>query len=297
MRLCLGTVQLGMKYGIQGGSMPNDFDALSILNHAYENGVMSFDTAPSYGKAEKILSEFINQETVIRSDVEIISKFSGTLIHGIDSEMYKRIMISEIQKSLSNLNTEYLDGYLFHKPEHIFNRDAVNALISLKGTPFVKRVGVSIYTPEEAMAALEYEGLDIIQIPYNILDQRLDQCGFFEKTKKSKVSIYARSPLLQGLLTMPTILLRPSMEFAKTTINEFHDECTKFGSTPFEIAIKYVLGHDAIDVMVFGVDNITQLDEYISLSNDKSDEINKAFRGKWNKIDKRIIMPNIWPKD
>ena len=56
-KLCLGTVQLGLKYGInnQIGRQPTNKEAFSILKAAIDYGIEYFDTSSSYGDAENLL--------------------------------------------------------------------------------------------------------------------------------------------------------------------------------------------------------------------------------------------------
>lgn len=81
---------------------------------------------------------------------------------------------------MHRLKSDRLDGLLFHNAEYVFRTPAVEALIGEKYRGAVNRVGVSVYAPAEAEEALAYDGLDVIEVPYNVLDRRLDRSGFFE---------------------------------------------------------------------------------------------------------------------
>jgi len=52
--LCLGTVQFGLNYGIQGNDQPDLSKALDILNTANSAGIYNYDTAATYGTAEDV---------------------------------------------------------------------------------------------------------------------------------------------------------------------------------------------------------------------------------------------------
>ena len=64
MKLCLGTVQFGMDYGVQGGSRPSVNEAVAMLDFAVQNGVDAIDTAAAYGTAEEVIGEFLASRTV-----------------------------------------------------------------------------------------------------------------------------------------------------------------------------------------------------------------------------------------
>ena len=172
--LCLGTVQFGMNYGVQGNEQPDLSKAVEILNAAYNAKIRTYDTASAYGTAEVVLNAFLSQSLIKREQVRIISKTksSGEKVHNY------------IFECLTELGVKYLDGYLLHDANLIFNENAVNNLIHLKETGLAKEIGVSLYTPEQALKALDYDFIDIIQIPYNVLDRRLDKCNFLKKLRR-----------------------------------------------------------------------------------------------------------------
>jgi len=294
MNLCLGTVQLGLKYGVQGNEQPNSSHAIDILDAAYNNGIRIFDTASAYGSAEQILSEFFKKKIIDRKSISIVTKLKPFAFDGASTNDYKAILDNEVRASMSILGVSYLDGYMFHNAQYIYDLDAVNALLSIKEGGAVQSVGVSIYTPEEAMKTLSYEGIDIIQIPYNVLDKRLDQCGFFEQAHKRKVQVYARSALLQGLLTMQIGEVPDYLSFTVNVLKEYHDICREYNTTPYIAAVQYVMLHSGIDYLVFGVDNMSQMKDYIKLSNEYNSELLKKLSKSFYNIDERIVMPNMW---
>ena len=283
--LCLGTVQFGMNYGVQGNEQPDLSKAVEILNAAYNAKIRTYDTASAYGTAEVVLNAFLSQSLIKREQVRIISKTKSS-----DEKVHNYIF-----ECLTELGVKYLDGYLLHDANLIFNENAVNNLIHLKETGFAKEIGASLYTPEQALKALDYDFIDIIQIPYNVLDRRLDKCNFFEKAAEIGISVYTRSVLLQGLLMMNPQTLPPNMKFAEPYVREFQNLCTKNNIGFLEGAVYFVLNHEYIDYLVFGVDNLTQLNEYISLyQNSKTIQTDDIFSSAFSEVNERVIMPNVW---
>jgi aryl-alcohol dehydrogenase-like predicted oxidoreductase len=200
MKLALGTVQLGKEYGIQKNRKPEPEESIQLLDYAVKAGINIFDTAAAYGDAESIIGEFLSKR-VERSAIAVITKLPPGVLDGIPTGDYQSAIENEIIKSLCRLNTDYLDGLLFHNAKYVFNANAMDALIQVKRSGVTGKVGISVYTPDEAIKALEYD-IDIVQLPYNIFDRRLDQLGFFEQSKARGIAVFARSPLLQGLLAM-----------------------------------------------------------------------------------------------
>jgi len=284
-KLCLGTVQFGMNYGIQGNGQPSLSEALNILNTAYNSGINAYDTAAAYGTAEAVLKSFLSQPHINRSAVKIISK----------TKSHDAGMVDDAKCSLENLGVDFLDGCLLHDAKYVFDSAAVQNLKSLKEAGISKEIGVSVYTPEEALKCLDYDFIDIIQAPYNVLDRRLDNCVFFEKAKEQGICVCVRSVLLQGLLMMNPSTLPSHMSFATSVLSDFQNTCRTHNLDYFEGAVGYVLQHPDIDYLVFGVDNVSQLNEYISISSQNvREDILDIFSSKFNSVDEKILMPNLW---
>lgn len=292
-KMCLGTVQLGMKYGIQGSVRPSKEQAVDLLLRAYKDGISSYDTAAAYGEAETIIGLFLSHPGVDRNQVEIITKVSLSA-HDLAGESIQDQIENALSNSLARLGVAYVDGCLFHNAKLLSLQGGYDALLKLKEKNLTKQIGISVYTPEEAMIVLSLEGIDIIQIPYNALDRRWDNPDFFLMAHEKGIRVFARSVLLQGLLTMPLEMLPDKMQFAKDVLNEFHAICQKFGVIPFEAAVGFAFNHPGIDHIVFGVDNLDQLDAYLNLPDKRNISLEKAFRSSWLDIDDRILRPDLW---
>ena len=286
-KLCLGTVQFGMNYGIQGNGQPDLEKAVEILKTAYNAGIVTYDTAAAYGSAEHVLNTFLSQPGIDREKIRIISK--------TQSADFK--IIKDAQCSLNNLGIDYLDGCLLHDANLVFNEEAVQNLKQLKETGISKEIGISVYTPEQAQECLDYNYVDIIQVPYNILDRRLDKCGFFTRAKEAGLDVYVRSVLLQGLLMMNPETLPKHMKFAESYIRKYQNICDRNRIEYFDCAVGYVLEHPDIDYIVFGVDNLTQLNQYINLYSDLGrgkHNIGEMFGSVFDDVNEKVIMPNLW---
>ncbi|MBQ4414603.1 MAG: aldo/keto reductase [Methanomicrobium sp.] len=279
-----------MNYGIQGNGQPDLQKAVEILTTAYNAGIVTYDTAAAYGSAEHVLNTFLSQPGIEREKVRIISK--------TQSADFK--IIKDAKCSLNNIGIDYLDGCLLHDAELVFNEEAVKNLKQLKETGIARKVGISVYTPEQAKKCLDYDYVDIIQVPYNILDRRLDKCGFFTGAKEKGLDVYVRSVLLQGLLMMNPETLPVHMRFAESYLRKYQNICDKNEIEYFDCAVGYVLEHPDIDYIVFGVDNLTQLKQYINLYSDLGRgklNIGEMFGSVFDDVNEKVIMPNLWNKD
>lgn len=295
MRYCLGTVQFGLNYGIQGNGQPQREKVFEMLTYAIANGVEMLDTASAYGEAEKILGEYFREYSDMVEKAGIVSKLRPDAFTGQPADRWPEIAAHSAGESLDRLGINKFYAYLFHNAANIFDEKAVMALCKVKEMGLAERIGVSVYTPDEAMKALEYPQIDTIQIPYNIFDHRLDKCGFFRKAKEQEVIVFARSSLLQGLVMMDPDSLPERVSFAKKYLEEFQGICRKYDSLPLNTAIGYVGSKEGIDYVVFGVDNINQLEEYIAMKGGSlSERLIKSIDQVFDSVEEKLVNPVLW---
>jgi len=297
--LCLGTVQLGMKYGINNKEgKPSREKSFAILDLAYKRGIRVFDTANAYGDAEEILGEFITTRK-IKDKVEIISKLRPHVIspeNAGNAQKILELIEAEIRKSLQRIRRDYLDGYLLHTPEYIYNDKIVAALRACKAKGLVKNIGVSIYEEADALYAVNNAAVDYIQLPYSVFDQRLNKTGFFEAARKNKVKVFARSAFLQGLVFMEKERIPDYLEEAKQHLETFDKIIKQHGLSRTEASLLFSYNNPYIDSVVFGVDNTNQLNEDIDIVQKelKFDECMKELTNRFTNIKKSIIFPSLW---
>lgn len=296
MKLALGTAQLGTDYGIQNNGRPSPEDTEKLLDAAADCEINMFDTAAGYGNAEAVLGNYLERKGLLDS-VQVVTKLNPNVLDNISAEQYETVLKNHMKRSMQRLKTDRLDGLLFHNAEYVFHPDAMKALIHMKQLGFVSKIGVSIYTPEEADEALHYDGLDIIQVPYNALDRRLDQSGFFYKAKNREIMVFARSSLLQGLLTMPPEQFPGYMDFARPYAVQFQALCKELSLSPLECAAGFVATHPYIDYLVFGADSAKQLQGYVHAAKKAlNPDVYKNIISKFKDVPKRVVMPNLWRK-
>jgi len=294
MKYSLGTVQFGTNYGIEGNCKPRYESAEEMLSFAIDKGINCFDTASAYGDSEDVLGRFLNGRNDLNL-LKIVSKLHPYAFDDQPKEQWPDIALENAKDSLTRLHIQSFEAYLFHKSQSIFDIDAVNALIEVKNSGLAKRIGVSIYTPEEAIKALDYKEVGAIQVPYNVFDQRLDRFHFFERAKDQNVIIFARSSLLQGLATMAPEHLPERVCFAKNYVVNYRKICTKYSIGVVEAAIGYVSSNPNIDYIVFGVDNIEQMQDYISFRGRKlPDDMIRDLKEAFAEVDEKLVNPSLW---
>lgn len=295
MNYCLGTVQFGLNYGIQSNGKPKNEAVYDMLSYSIEHGITYFDTASAYGEAEDVLGGYIKLRPNISERIHVISKLKPDAFLNVDQKYWKNVAEDNVRDSLSKIGIDCFEAYLFHNASFIFKKEAVNALSIVKEKGLSKCIGVSVYSPDEAMKALTYSQIAAIQIPYNLFDRRLDKCGFFSRAIEKGVTIYARSSLLQGLAVMDPNKLPDKVQFAKDYLLKFDAICREFSIPKLNAAIGYVAQKKGIDYIVFGVDNQNQLEEYISLENCViSDDMISCIDNLFNDAPEKLVNPVLW---
>jgi len=288
MELCLGTVQFGMQYGIASTGRPDYKQAEKMLEYAASHGIKTIDTASAYGEAEKIVGDFIKGAD--RKKIEIITKIRPGALYNIAPKDYYGTLKENLKSSLKNLNTDYVDGCLFHNAEYADNEEALAALARLKKDRLVKKTGISTYLPSEFASAISSPHVDLIQVPYNLLDTRLD--GLL---KKATQEIHARSVFLQGLLLMDPDDLPRELWDAKPYLQRIDAFCEYYDVTRMQVMLNFIKTQPKIDKLVFGVDNIEQLKQVEeNFQTEVSPVALRELVEEFAVIDEKIIMPNLW---
>jgi aryl-alcohol dehydrogenase-like predicted oxidoreductase len=293
-KICLGTAQLGMTYGISNVSGKPGLDqSRAIVRFALENGITAFDTAPAYGDSEKILGRCLSEigrETVVISKVPRLDWRPGR--EGIPSQIQE-----SLKASLSNLLIARLPICLFHEFRDMSAQEslALRALLSLKEAGWVEKVGASIYTPEEAEACLRNPDCEVIQVPFNAADKRLLETDFFRRASEKKRTILVRSVLLQGLFFKRD--LPADLQDFEGFGQRIEALAESEGMSVIELVFRYALSFEGINSVIIGVDTIGQLRQNIEivLKGGLPPSLVEAITG-LGTAPEYIIDPREWPK-
>ena len=298
MELCLGTVQFGMDYGIRGQKKPQLSEAIKMLDYATKNGIDSIDTANAYGVAEDVVGEFIKIRTIPRNDIFLISKFKPNLLDDVSPSDYYSVMKGNLEDTLKRLHTDYLDAYMLHSSRYVWNDEIIDSVARLKREGYVRHCGVSVYETDEAKKVIERTNCDFMQLPFSIFDQRMKNEGVFELAHENPGTIiHSRSAFIQGLILMKEKEVPPFLEKAKPIVRKIDELCNRLNISKIALAMCFVKREETISHLVFGVDNIDQLKENISvfehsISDDIIDEISREFAD----IETDIVMPSLWKR-
>ena len=294
-KLCLGTVQFGMHYGIHNvlGRQPTDEEVFSILDTALAHGICEYDAASAYGMAEDILGRYgLTEKYVGGMPVRIISKLRPNIADDVDD------VIAEVHESLRRLRAERIYGYMLHRASDMERSAIMEGLMRAKENGLIEQIGVSVYEVGEALCAARTPWIDSIQVPYNALDRRLDAAFFFDEARVNGKCVYARSAFLQGLLLMQPDQAEMRVVGSGTYVASFQTIAKDGGFSPDEAALLYSLSHEGIDYVVFGVDTAEQLCENVTIQQKKGTfhATYENIRTSIVDVPKEVIVPTRWKK-
>lgn len=295
MKLCLGTAQFGMDYGVCGGRKPTLPDVISMLDYATQNGVDAIDTAVAYGDAESVVGEFLRLRTLPREDLFVVSKFSSEIFGSDNQRDYDSALIAQVEESLKRLHLDYLDAYICHNPSAVCDERIACAMKRIVDLGLTRHVGFSIYESDEALSCLANTKLDFIQAPFSVFDQRMSRDGVLSRCAQKNVDVHCRSVFVQGLALMEPNEVPEYLKGFRPYISSFRELCSECGVSPRSMAMAFVKNHAEISHLVFGVDNMEQLRGNISSFNESvpTDVIDEAARLFFN-IPSALVMPNKW---
>ena len=279
-KLSLGTAQFGLDYGVTNQNGQVAIDAVrNILNIAKQSNIRTLDTASLYGNSEQVLGKIgIN-------DFQVITK--TTFLKDDINEV-----IVNFYKSLEKLNRDKVEGLLIHNIDDIENNQfdsLFSKLNELKKEGLVEKIGFSTYMPEQIDFLLNTFNFDLIQVPFNVFDNRLIEGGQLKRLKNKGIEVHARSVFLQGVL-----LDFDSLGGYFSKWNSFFDNYQKMVKESefslLEYALNFALNEEEIDKVLIGVSSQKQLEEVIEASNKK---INNSLLPFTND-DLNLINPSLW---
>jgi aryl-alcohol dehydrogenase-like predicted oxidoreductase len=292
MKLGLGTAQFGMDYGITNadGRVPaHEVDAILQLAAAHDMEVV--DTAPAYGDSESVLGA-----RLLRGHrFKLMTKTLPLRMRG-RTESVAAFVRSAFMRSLERLRQPAVYGLLVHDAEDLRGpeaEDLIGILFSLRNERLVGKIGASVYSGEQIDAALALDVADIVQLPLNVLDQRLLASGHLSKLKEHGAEIHARSLFLQGLLLAPPAAVPEHLAGARAPLERFTSWTASEHMTPAAAALAFAEQLDLVDHAIVGAISTAQLDELLRAHRHTSDGA-RRFSG-LACDDLRVIDPSRWP--
>ncbi|MBR3340873.1 MAG: aldo/keto reductase [Clostridiales bacterium] len=297
MKLCLGTVQFGLDYGVFNTPKKDPEYCINCLDYATQNGIDAIDTATAYGDAEQIVGEFLSRKTISRDKLFISTKHLPNILDDHKKDDYVDVIRDNLQKSLSTLNTDYVDAYYFHSSRYAFQPELLEAISVMQKEGLAKKVGVSVYYPDEAMACFSNSNINCIQAPYSIFDHRMKESGVFKAGSDNGFDIDVRTVFVKGLIRLKDNEIPEHLIKAKPILANLDKICKETGYSRIELAMGYVKRVKEVNHLVFGIRTLEQLKEdIVSFSKDIPDSLFDEIDGQFSGISADLVIPSLWVK-
>ena len=262
-RLCLGTAQFGLDYGITnkiGKLKINEIN--SILHAAKKEGINYIDTAQAYGNAEVLLGDAYP----IENNFKLINKFSLLGKRSLEKNVIYELE-ENLNNSLQNLRISQIDSFLLHDHNDLLIEESyklIDWMISLKARSIVKRIGISIYNLED-LDQIPIETFDVFQVPLSLYDQRFKNSGVINNLKKMGKAIHVRSIFLQGLiLDSPSNWPDYFSEVFRSHHKFIYESVSQKNMNMLEATLSFLFNCSEIECILFGVTSISEFNQILS---------------------------------
>lgn len=263
-QLAFGCVEIGIPYGIGVHSekdMLSEEEAIALLQAALRNGMNFFDTARMYGISEKLIGKAFQhnrQEVVIATKCKHIKKADGSLPG--DDEL-QQIITSSLKQSLETMQTDYVDVYMLHQADReiLQNQVVSDTFVALKKSGLTRATGVSTYTNEQTELAIKADCWDVLQLPFNLMDQRQASC--FKDAEEKGIAIMIRSVLFKGLLTNKGKNLHPALASVEAHLGKFEHLANTAGISLSTLATRFALSFPEVSSVLVGIDKLSYLQQ------------------------------------
>ncbi len=259
-------------------------DAMAALHTALDEGITFFDTADAYGdgRSERLLARLRRERSAV--DFTIATKAGRRLNPHVTAGYTPRNIEEFVDRSLENLDVEALDILQLHCPptDVYYHPELFGGLEDLVRDGKIRHYGVSVERVEEALKAIEYPGVETVQIIFNLFRQRPSELLFSQAVARD-VGVIVRVPLASGLLTGK---MRRDTSFGADDHRNYNRHGEAFdvgetfsgldyekgleaveelkvlvppGATMAQLALRWILMFDAVSVVIPGGKNSTQV--------------------------------------
>jgi aryl-alcohol dehydrogenase-like predicted oxidoreductase len=270
--------------GKAGWGNVDEREIMEAIQTAYDHGVNFFDTAPFYGfgESERILGKTLKP---VRDKVIIATKFGLVWNEKGDfvKDVSRKNILREIDQSLKNLNTDYIDLYQVHWPDDQTpieeTMETLNELVE-KGK--IRYIGVSNFSVEQMEEARKYANVVSLQSLYNLLQRDVEKAEY-PYTEKNGMGFIPYSPLAQGLLTgkfTPPITLSSNdvrrqfnplfqegrFEENLKKVEKIRTVAERYNKPTAQVAVNWLLAKPAVTTVITGAKNKEQIMQNIASS-------------------------------
>jgi len=292
-RLTLGTVQLGMPYGVANVTGPPDYPtARAMLAMAVERGITCFDTAPIYGGSEALLGRALRELRVLDNVTLVTKVLALTDEQFADPAAAANTITASVDASRERLGLDCLPVVLFHAER---DQRYLDVLSSLREQGRVGGIGVSLASPLKQPLTLDAR-VEAIQAPANLADRWPRDPGMVAEFQRPGLAVFIRSVYLKGLLLLPAETLPETLASFRPVRRKLSSIAAEGGLSDAEMALRFAMGLDFADSVIVGAETADQLRANLDMAEkgplpaDVLGAIEEATR----KVSDFVLTPGRW---
>jgi aryl-alcohol dehydrogenase-like predicted oxidoreductase len=250
INLILGTAQLGLeKYGACNTiGIPSTEEALEMIKVALAYGITRFDTSPLYGKSQRRLGNALKNE---KPWCKLYTKVNLAC-------NYCDMADQQLTASLIELQRDSVEGVFANSTDCNSSLMEIVMANKWKIDGRIKKFGVSVYNMKEALHKLGCAHIDMVQIPYNIIDQRASKVHLFSIADDLGKDVFVRSVFLQGNLLNYT-----NNCYKHVPIGQFHRVTKNFSKHPMELCFEFIKNTAPNAHILAGAESLIQIEEIV----------------------------------
>ena len=261
-RLIAGTMTWG-----SWGKQLSKKDMADLMHHCLANNITSFDHADIYGAytTEADFGKAFLESGIKREEIQLISKCGIQYVcENRDNKVKhynynKDYIIWSVEESLKNLETEYLDLLLLHRPSPLMvAEDIAEAITILKKDGKIRDFGVSNFTPSQMdMIGLRMD-IDVNQIEFSLTQHTAMHDGTLDYMTTCGIKPMAWSPLGS--------VFREDTEQTRRIHKQLGELMDKYNATEDQLLLAWILKHPSGIHPVVGTTNKERLKQAIDAS-------------------------------
>jgi 1-deoxyxylulose-5-phosphate synthase len=265
--LALGTVELGMDYGIDAPGhfrRPPEQTAIDLVHATLDAGINFIDTARAYGESEAVLGKALRgrRDQVVMATKVAIHQPDGSVPTG---PTLRRQMLDSLETSLRLLQTDYIDLWQIHNVDAAVlaqHTEIADIFEEARRSGKICGAGGSFYGAELPLQAMDLDIFDVLQVTFSVFDQRLAS-QVFPQAQAQNVGVLVRSVLLKGALTERAEFLPDHLENLRARSRYFRHLVAEagLGLTAAQAAIAFALAQPQISAVLVGIRSQDELAE------------------------------------
>lgn len=238
-------IQGCMTWGAWGKQLSKN-EMISLLKHSVAQGITTFDHADIYGDytTENDFGKAFSESDVPRNSIQIISKCGIQYVGQTRENEIKHYqydtdyIIWSAKKSIEDLQCEYLDVLLLHRPSPLMDRDAIEKAINyLIAEGLIKSFGVSNFSPSQMQLIDSRAFIDCNQIEFSLTAQQSMHDGTLDYMQLHEITPMCWSPLGS--------VFKEDNEQTQRIRKVLNELSPKYNASEDQLLLAWILAHPA----------------------------------------------------